>query len=450
MYVIDLMPIKMYFPADLNGITFCKLIEIGIVLVGSINCFKYFNMNKLKGSNFIVLLVVLFGLASFQQDSKTLKEGLWRGVYTVPDNEIPFLFEVKDNSVFLINGEDRFQAKNITYRSDSVFIPFDLYDAVLKCKMEGNQLHGKLVKASGGKVVSEVLFKAEYGNENRFPASNEKPAISLAGTWDINIGEGADAEKTVGNFSLKGSILTGSILTTTGDYRFLEGVAHGKTFELSAFGGSSPYLFKGEFTDNNTFKGEFVTSRKTTKLEGKRNAKAALPDAYKVSYLKEGYSTVAFSFPNLEGKKVSLSDPAYKGKVVIVTILGSWCPNCLDENKFLSGWYKENKNRGVEIIGLGFERKNDFESAQKSLTALKNRLGIDYQILFAGQSGTESASKALPQLNGISSFPTTIFIDKKGNVRKIHSGFSGPATGKFYEEFKTEFNALIDELVAEK
>jgi peroxiredoxin len=396
------------------------------------------------------LFFCLLALTSFQQDSKTLKVGLWRGVFTVPNNEIPFLFEVKDNSVFLINGEDRFQTKNLGYRNDSVFIPFDLYDAVLKCKIEGSQLQGKLVKISGGKVVSEVPFKAEYGNKNRFPVSSEKPAISLAGTWDVNIGEGTDAEKTVGNFSLKGSILTGSILTTTGDYRFLEGVAHGKTFELSAFGGSSPYLLKGEFTSDNSISGEFVTSRKATKIAGTRNAKAALPDAYKVSYMKEGNSSLAFTFPNLEGKQVSLSDQAYKGKVVIVTILGSWCPNCLDENKFLSGWYKENKKRGVEIIGLGFERKNDFESAKKSLTALKTRLGIDYEILFAGQSGTESASKALPQLNGISSFPTTIFIDKKGNVRKVHSGFSGPATGKFYEEFKTEFNALIDELVAEK
>jgi len=407
-------------------------------------------MNKLRSTNLIVLLFVLLGLASFQQDSKTLKEGLWRGVYTIPGNEIPFIFEVKDNSVFLINGEDRFQTKNIAYRNDSVFIPFDLYDAVLKCKIVGNRLQGKLVKTSGGKVVSEVPFNAEYGNKNRFPVSNEKPAISLAGTWDINMDEGTDAEKTVGNFSLKGSILTGSILTTTGDYRFLEGVAHGKTFELSAFGGSSPYLLKGEFKDDNSFSGEFITSRKITKIAGTRNAKAALPDAYKVTYMKEGNSSLAFTFPNLDGKQVSLSDPTYKGKVVIVTILGSWCPNCLDENKFLSGWYKENKKRGVEIIGLGFERKNDFESAKKSLTALKTRLGIEYEILFAGQSSTEAASKALPQLNGIASFPTTIFIDKKGNVRKVHSGFSGPATGKFYEEFKTEFNALIDELVAEK
>jgi thiol-disulfide isomerase/thioredoxin len=411
-------------------------------------------MSNFRWFNLIVSLFFLMGLSSFQQDSKTLKEGLWRGVFTVPGNEIPFVFEVKETSagnasVFLMNGEDRFQLKNIAYKNDSVSIPIDLYDAVLKGKLTVNTFEGRLIKGVSGKPDAGVPFKAEYGKLPRFPESTETPVVSLGGTWDMVIGTGEQAEKTVGIFDQKKSLLTGSILTTTGDYRFLEGVVHGKKFELSAFGGSTPYLIKGEFADDNTFTGEFVTPRNTIKLEGKRNAKAALPDAYNVTYLKQGYSSVSFTFPNLEGKQVSLSDPVYKGKVVIVTILGSWCPNCLDENKFLSGWYKENHNRGVEIIGLGFERKNDFESAKKSLTALKTRLGIEYEILFAGQSGTESASKALPQLNGIASFPTTIFIDKKGNVRKIHSGFSGPATGKFFEEFKTEFNALINQLVAE-
>lgn len=405
-------------------------------------------MRKLKVNNFIFVMGLVFLLSSFQEAAKPLKEGIWRGVFTVPDNKIPFLFEVKANSVFLINGEDRFQVKNLAYQNDSVFIPFDLYDTVLKCKMGQNTLEGNLVKTSGGKIVSEIPFKAEFGSKNRFPGSNEKPTYSLAGTWDINIGEGIDAEKTVGNFSLKGSILTGSILTTTGDYRFLEGVAHGKTFELSTFGGSSPYLLKGEFSSENSFSGEFVTARKVIKLVGTRNAKAALPDAYKTTSLKEGFSTIAFSFPNLEGKKVSLTDPAYKGKVVVVTLLGSWCPNCLDENTFLAQWYKANHQRGVEIIGLGFERKNDFESARKSLLALKNRLGIDYEILFAGRVGPDAA-KLLPQLNGIASYPTTIFVDKNGNVRKIHSGFSGPATGKFFDEFKAEFNELIDSLLSE-
>ncbi|HEY3390036.1 MAG TPA: TlpA disulfide reductase family protein [Prolixibacteraceae bacterium] len=407
-------------------------------------------MKNIKCLNLLLILSVFGLITSCHPGVKSLKEGLWRGAFTIPGNEIPFVFEVKgqsaeSTSVYLINGTDRFELKNITYSNDSVTIPIDLYSSVLRGKLTENTLEGQLVKVNTDKPVAGIPFKAVYGDLPRFPKSSETPSVSLAGTWDINI----DGEKTVGNFDQKEASLTGSVLTTTGDYRFLEGVVQGKKFALSAFGGSTPYLLKGEFTNDSTFTGEFITPRGTSKLEGNRNAKAALPDPYTASHLKEGFTSIEFTFPNLEGKKVSLSDPIYKDKVVIVSILGSWCPNCLDENAFLSDWYKSNHQRGVEIIGLGFERKDDFEYAKKSLSNLKTRLGIPYEILFAGKSSTEAASKALPALNGISAFPTTIFIDKKGNVRKVHTGFNGPATGKFYAEFKTDFNGLIDQLLAE-
>lgn len=407
-------------------------------------------MNIKRSVNSGIVLLLLGLITSCQPGIKPMKVGMWRGVFILPGNEIPFVFEVKGHSadstsVFLINGSDRFELKNIAYDKDSVSIPIDLYSSVLKGKLTESTFEGQLVKINTNKPVAGVPFKAVYGELPRFPQSSEAPAVSLAGTWDINV----DAEKTVGNFDQEGSILTGSVLTTTGDYRFLEGVVQGKKFAMSAFGGSTPYLLKGEFSNDSTFTGEFITPRHTAKIEGKRNAKAALPDPYLASHLKDGFTSINFTFPNLDKKQVSLSDSAYKGKVVIVTVLGSWCPNCLDENTFLAGWYKANHKRGVEIIGLGFERNFDFLSAQKSLSILKKRLGITYEILFAGQSSTESASKALPALNGIVAFPTTIFIDKKGNVRKVHTGFNGPATGKFYEEFKTEFNSYIDSLLAE-
>ena len=52
-------------------------------------------------------------------------------------------------------------------------------------------------------------------------------------------------------------------------------------------------------------------------------------------------------------------------------------------------------------------------------------------------------------LNHVLSYPTTIFIDKKGVVRKIHTGFNGPATGEKYTEFKTEFEGFVGELIDE-
>jgi thiol-disulfide isomerase/thioredoxin len=155
-----------------------------------------------------------------------------------------------------------------------------------------------------------------------------------------------------------------------------------------------------------------------------------------------------FTFPDaFTGQNTSLSDAKYKGKVVIVTILGSWCPNCIDEASYMAPWYKANKNRGVEIIGLSFERKNDPAFAKTRLEALKKRFDIQYDILFAGLADTQYASSVLPALSEIISFPTTIIVDKSGKVAKIHTGYSGSATGKYYDDFVKEFNHEIDELL---
>jgi len=414
-------------------------------------------MKKLKRPYFIAIISIigLFHACQTPSETEILKEGPWRGVFKLPEAEIPFQFEAKQDTsgntiLFLINADDKFKIDDVKYNNDSVIATIDIYNITLQAKIDGNYLYGNLIRKGSTDKNNAIPFSAEYGKLPRFATSTQTPVISLTGTWDIKFGKDENIKNTVGIFNQKESLLTGSILTTTGDYRFLEGAVNANKFALSSFGGLSPYLLQGEFINDSTFTGKFITPRTTVEISGKKNPKAALPNAYNVTYLKEGYSTLGFSFPNLEGKQVSLSDPKYKNKVVIVTILGSWCPNCLDESKFLAQWYKYNHERGVEIIGLGFERKNDFNYASKVLTSLKNRIGIDYEILFAGQTGKENVAKALPEINGFASYPTTIFIDKKGVIRKIHSGFNGPATGKFYDEYKTEFNSLIDELLAEK
>jgi thiol-disulfide isomerase/thioredoxin len=409
----------------------------------------------MKNQIFVIFFVILlFILSSCYKKSQTLTQGNWRGVFILPGNEIPFAFEVKGNtpgslSVLLLNGSDRFELTDVTVLTDSVTIPVDLYSAVFKARIDGKSLNGRFIKLGTEKPDTGLIFNAEAGNLPKFTSNGEKPAYLLDGNWDMVFGDGDKTEFNVGSFSQTGTNVNGSVLTPTGDFRFLEGIVQGHRFELSAFGGSIPYLLKGEFSTDSTFTGFYITPRSKTPFSGRRNPKAALPDSYKVTRMKPGHTTLGFSFPNLDGKPVSLQNEQYRGKVVIVTILGSWCPNCLDENTFLAGWYKKNHERGVEIIGLGFERKADFESGKKSLGALKTRLDIPYEILFAGKSGVENVSATLPELEGFAAYPTTIFIDKKGNVRKIHSGFSGPATGKYHEEFKAEFNALIDEMLAE-
>jgi thiol-disulfide isomerase/thioredoxin len=182
----------------------------------------------------------------------------------------------------------------------------------------------------------------------------------------------------------------------------------------------------------------------------KKNAKAALPEADKLTFLKPGYDKLAFSFPDLTGKMVSLADPKYQGKVVIVQILGSWCPNCLDESEFLIPYYNKHKDKGLAIIGLAYERSAKFDEAKLRLDKMTKRLGVTYDILLAGTIAKDNASNSLPMLNHVMAFPTTIYIDRAGKVRKIYTGFSGPSTGKYYEAFVDEFTSFVGKLLKEK
>lgn len=400
-----------------------------------------------------VATIFIFASCDGKKGNK-LKDGKWRGEFLVSDQKFPFILDVVDAKtdsvkVYLVNGDERVALDSISYVGDTVIIPIKAYDTQLVGVIADGKIEGLFKKLYIDNDPG-VPFVATWGDAPRFEVASAPSDVALTGKWDISfVNQDGDTTKNVGVFSQDKDILTGSILTNSGDLRYLEGASTNDGFQLSAFAGLSPYLIKAKFDGDDSFVGEFYTTRGITKLIGKRNSEAALADPYSLTYLKKGYDRIDFTFPNIEGEKISLSDPRYKDKVVIVSILGSWCPNCLDEMEYLAPWYKENKERGVEIIGLAFERKDDPEYVKTVLSRLVKRYDVDYEILFAGKLGNESAEKALPALSKIASYPTTIFIDKKGVVRKIHTGFNGPATGLFYDEFKKDFNSVVDDLLAE-
>ena len=411
-------------------------------------------MKYIKLFIFIALIIVTTS-CNKQNGTDKLQSGTWLGELEVAENKkVPFLFEVSSttndsSTVTLINGEDRFDLEGVTLNNDTIIIPIVAYDAVIKGTVSDNKIDGKFIK----NYIEDdegVPFRATYGINNRFEPSSNPTSQHIDGKWDvIFVGEQGDTTHNVGIFKTDNNIITGSILTLSGDLRYLEGAYTEKGVQLSAFGGLSPYYFEFNFTGENSFEGTFYTTRGTTRIIGTKNENAALADAYSLAGLKEGYETLSFELPDLNGNIVSLKDEKYQGKVVIVSILGSWCPNCLDEMAFLAPWYEENKDRGVEVIGIAFERKNDFEYGKKALTQLKERYNTGYPLLFGGAVGRENVAGALPELENFSSYPTTIYIDKQGKVNKIHTGFNGPATGLFYEDFKKDFNQLIDTLLEE-
>lgn len=410
----------------------------------------------MKSRIYLGLILVATTSLIFQSCSKetvTLSEGNWRGVFHTPDASVPFNFSVEDDTlgtvnIFLTNGKEKTILDSVRYERDSVIIPIEVYDAILIGKLEADKLNGYFRKNQSPK--QGIPFNAVKGNDPRFGLTNGTTSANVSGTWSVVLTNEKDEPRyTVGLLEQSGTEVTGTIMSTTGDYRYLQGVVDGDSIKLSGFGGSNPSLLVGKLNDESHLVGEFISPGGKVKLAAVKSDTAKLPDAYSLTYLKKEYKKLSFTFPDVNGKPVSLEDDKYKGKVVIVTIQGTWCPNCVDEAAFLSPWYKQNKDRGVEIIALSFERKDDPEFAKERISKFIKRFDVDYDILFAGIADKKIVAEKLPQLNTFLSFPTTLFIDKEGKVRKVHTGYTGPATGKYYEDFIKEFNTEVDALVKE-
>lgn len=404
-------------------------------------------------------LLALYACSTPSTSEKmALKSGVWRAVLKSQGGELPFGLEVVPNAdsstftVYALNGEERLKMDTATITNDSVRIPMDLFDSEIVAKVGDSTLIGTYTKR-GIKTLTQMPFQATYGKSFRFSQGEEPIAADISGKWSVTFvsGDGKDTTQSVGVFTQQNHQLSGSFLTTTGDYRYLAGNVKGDTAYLSCFDGMHVYLFKSKIdAATHTMNGEFWSG--TTGYEkwtATKNDQAQLPDANSLTFLKPGYEQLDFTFPDVTGKPVSIKDEKYKGKVVIVQLMGSWCPNCMDETNFLSPWYKKNKGRGIEIIGLAYERKPGLEVNIPKLKKLIERHDINYQVLFAGTSDKAAAAATLPALNSLLAFPTTIFIDKKGIVRRIHTGFSGPGTGKYYTEFVEDFELFIDKLVKE-
>lgn len=394
------------------------------------------------------IAIILFSCD--KSDTEFLYFGDYRAELKISDTEIlPFTFKVKDaNNLTVFNAEEQIEVNEIEYRNDSVFINMPVFEALLAAKIENQKLSGNFIIEGKNRVVPFTAKKSK----SRFK-EGAKAEANISGNWETIFSPDSPKDSYIakGVFKQSGNKVTGTFLTETGDYRFLDGVVNGNDLKLSTFDGAHAFLFTGKVTDS-TINGTFYSgSHWKEPFIAKRNANYELPSANELTYLNEGYDSLAFTFPDANGNMISLTNERFKNKVVLVQIMGTWCPNCLDESKYYAEFYKENKDKGLEIVALAFEYAKTNEKAFKSIKRLQDRIGIEYPILLA-QTGTTSKAKAqekLPMLNHVLSYPTTVFVDKKGKVRKIHTGFNGPATGEKFVEFKTEFTKFVDELLSE-
>lgn len=380
-----------------------------------------------------------------------LKTGLWRGVIELQGQQLPFGFEIdKAGNQYkgaVINAGEKITLDEIYVTGDSIRIVLHIFDSELHAKIEAGKLEGYFIKNYDAQY--KFPFHATFGDSYRF----SKPAeakTNFSGKYELTFKTIKDEYASVGIFEQTGNEVTGTFLTPTGDYRYLQGNVVEDQLWLSTFDGNHAFVFNATLSGD-SIKGNFysgATSLETFK--GIRNEQAVMPNADSLTFLKPGYETLDFTFPDVNKKPVSLTDDRFKNKVVILQLFGTWCPNCMDETKFLTAWYEQNKTRGVEILGLAYERKDDFDYASSRIKKMKEKLHVGYDFVVAGTYEKEKASLTLPALNRIISFPTTIFIGKDGKVKHIHTGFSGPGTGVYYDQFKERFNQIVNELLNEK
>lgn len=442
--------------------------------------------------NFVLILTLLaMGLAwqgclVMENDYAALPPGKWRAVLKlepefispnpkgqplpekvnlkfddVKEDELPFNFEVVyDNDttfhIEIINARERIvvpsediQFGRSKHRArDTIRIEFPVFDSYITGEFAGNIIDGTWVVKNRENYA--IPFTATQGKDYRFTALRKEPALDLSGEWACTFE--LDTEKpfpAIAEFEQNGNHLTGTFKTETGDYRFLEGTVQADKFYLSTFDGTHAYLFHGKILPDGTLTGAFFSGNHyRTTWEGHRDENFKLADPDSLTFLLPGYETFDFEFENPEGKVISPKNPEYEGKVKIVQLMATWCPNCRDETEFLMKYLEEKQPENLAVIALAFEKYSDKEKANEVIRTYRSHFKMNYEIAYAGSYRKAEASKALPMLDQVFSFPTMIFLDKNNQVKRIHTGFYGPATREF-EAFKKDFDTFVTSLIQE-
>jgi thiol-disulfide isomerase/thioredoxin len=405
--------------------------------------------------NILVLFLAFLAFScSTPPKSEVDFSGKWHAYLDISPDRIPFglTLEKRDGKLIAIlqNDTELLEFKEVTTAGDSLKIVLDTFDAEINALMnsEGG-LEGTFRRNYQAEYKLNLFAEREAGT--RFPVS-APPSVDFGGVWETTfIRDDNSTYKAIGDFHQEGNQLFGTFITSTGDYRFLEGNVSGEKFWLSAFDGGHAFFFTGKLDESGKITGRFRSGPGYTEgIDAVRNESFELPDANTLTQLKPGFEKLEFSFPDANGQLVSLSDPQFENKIVLVQLFGTWCINCLDETKFLIPWYERNQKAGIEVIGLAFEAKPEFEYASGRVKKYQDRLSVPYPLLIAGEFDKEKAAKALPALDAVIAFPTLLYLDKNHRVRRINTGFTGPGTGENYGRWIEQHELFVKKLLEEK
>ncbi|HCT29656.1 MAG TPA: hypothetical protein DIW31_02730 [Bacteroidales bacterium] len=407
----------------------------------------------------LIFVVALFAIAACSKKNE-MKEGPWLGVLQIDpaDRSMDVNFNMnyslneQGNPQFIItNADEKIVVDEITKNGDTLLIRLPVFTSEIVAVFQNDSLIGKYFP-KGKSAGNYYKFFALAGITDRFPNNTNKSDFNVTGRWKI-IENGGTPDSTimVGEFKQDGDRVIGTFLNTTGDYRYLEGKVSGNKFLLSAVDGSHTFIITADLTNENTMEnGRFMGSPKwVSTWRAERNDKIELPTNEELVWVKKGMSTFDFAGIDMNGQKVTSKDERFQGKVLAVLAGGSWCPNCLDEARLFSELYSKYKDKGFEVVALNFEDKT-YETSKIKMERFIKQTGANYTFLYVSPRGGAKRDSVLYPIEGKMAFPTGMFIDKLGHIRKVETGFSGPGTGEHYTKFVDETTKLIELLLSEK
>jgi thiol-disulfide isomerase/thioredoxin len=363
------------------------------------------------------------------------------------------LAEKNPNSpITIYNGKEVYQLSVKKRIGDTIVYQFPAQDAEWRVAFEKNFSEARGWWINYNKKVPVRYPVHLYMTLSEMIPKPDTIFPELFGKWKVVFEPGTRNEEVlVGVFQqeMNGRIF-GSFLSETGDYRYLHGYAANGKLHLQTYTGYWAFVVEADLNGSNEMTGVFYSGGKSsTPFKATRDETVQLRNEAELTYLiKRDERVVLNNLIKLNGRKTNL-DFSKKGQVTLIQIMGTWCPNCIDETNLLRALKETYGPKGLEIVALGFEVGNDSKKQRSRLKKFAKDLQVNYPVYLAGTSSKEAAAAYFPMLNGIMSFPTSILVDRQGKIIAIHTGFSGPATGTAYtelvEKFKQEIEGALNE-----
>lgn len=399
-----------------------------------------------------VSVAVSAGLASCSLKLADPITGAWQAVVlNKAGEEVAFKLEIEREggqiTGALVNGDQRVASTGGSFDGKVLKLRYDFYDGELTATLENGELRGDFKRQLRKEILRREL---RAWRETAGAKATAAPGADLSGDWLLRVGEGDKLRVWRASFKQQGAEVSGTIIPLSGDWGTMTGEFENGALRLTRFDGINAYLLKVKLTADGKLEGTINSERKVIAERADKAQLASLPplpDPNNHTRMKNPTEPFRFSFPDLNGKMVSSTDDRFRNKVVIITIGGSWCPNCHEEAAVLRDFYDRYQGQGLEIVGLMFEYTGEAARDREQMRIFARRHNLSYPLLLAGTTEEGEVEKKLPQLENFSAYPTAIFIDRDGRVKRIHAGFEGQAAGARHTQLKAELDEFVRELL---